>query len=160
MSESADARAADLPGAFVAVILLGIGLYAVWTSFQMTMLGAIFPRTIGGVLVALSVIQIGLSLTGRGGQASGEGGDTSLDGLGRRIALAAIMIAWAILFPVIGFVATSLVGVIALIFVAEHERTTPLMWLVRIILVALMVGGFYWLMVRVLYIPMPRGLLF
>ena len=150
----------DLPGAAVALSFLAVGLYAVWTSFAMTALGAIFPRTIGGALMALSVIQIGLSLFGRGGQASGEGREASWDGLTRRLGLAFVMIAWAVLFPVIGFVVTSIVAATALIVLAEHERPSLLTWLVRIAVVLAMVGAFYWLMVRVLYIPMPRGWLF
>jgi putative tricarboxylic transport membrane protein len=153
-------RRPDLAGAAVALVFFAVGLYALWTSFAMTMLGAIFPRTIGGVLMALSLVQIGLSLTGRGGQASGEGGDATAEGLTRRLGLVAVMVAWAILFPILGFVATSLVAVILLIAIAEHERTSPLMWLVRIAAIAAMVGIFYWLMVRVLFIPMPRGWLF
>jgi putative tricarboxylic transport membrane protein len=150
----------DIGGAAIALVFLAIGIYAVWTSFAMTMLGAIFPRTIGGVLIGLSVIQIGLSFTGRGAQASGEGGETSKEGLGRRLALVAVMIAWALLFPAIGFVVTSFVAAVLLIFIAEHERTAAGIWLFRIAIVAAMVGAFYWLRARILYIPMPRGIFF
>lgn len=150
----------DLPGALVAFIFLAIGLYVVWVSFGMTMLGAIFPRTIGGILVGLSLFQCALSLAGRGGQQSGEGGESGWEGLSRRLGLAGVMVVWALLFPLIGFVVTSAVAGIALIFIAEHERPRPATWLLRVAIVALMVGFFYWLMVRVLFIPMPRAWLF
>ncbi len=155
-----DRIGADFAGAAVALFFLAVGIYAVWSSLSMTMLGAIFPRTIGGFLIGLSVIQIGLSLAGRGAQISGEGGDASNEGLGRRLALVAVMIAWALLFPAVGFVVTSFVAATALIVIAEHERTPPTRWLLRTAVVAVMVGVFYWLMTRILYIPIPRGVLF
>jgi hypothetical protein len=150
----------DLGGALVAAGFLGIGVYAVWTSLGMTMLGAIFPRTIGGALIALSAVQIGLALAGRGGQASGEGGTEGGGSVVRRVALVVVMVAWAVLFPAIGFVATSIVAGLALLVIAEHEQPSPGGRLLRAAIVVAMVGAFYWLMVRVLYIPMPRGLLF
>jgi putative tricarboxylic transport membrane protein len=152
--------APDLTGAAVALAFAALGGFAVVESLGMTTLGAIFPRTVGGVLIGLSLVQFGLALTGRGGQSSGEGSDTGHEGMERRIALIVVMIAWALLFPVIGFVVTSVVAGIALLFIAEHERPSPLGRLVRIAAVIAMVAAFYWLMVVVLFIPMPRALLF
>lgn len=151
----------NLGGAAVALIFLAVGAYAVWTSLSMTMLGAIFPRTIGAILIGLSMIQVVRALAGRGGQRSGESAEASNEeGLVRRLGLVLVMVAWAIVFPLVGFVATSLVAAIALVFLAEHENTPVAIWILRIAVVSAMVMAFYWLMTRVLYIPMPRGLLF
>jgi hypothetical protein len=147
----------DIAGAAVALGFGAVGVLAVVESLGMTMLGAIFPRTVGGVLIGLALVQVALALGGRGGQGGGEGADTSWDGLGRRLALVAIMLAWAILFPLVGFVVTSTAAALGLLFVAEHEQPSLATRLVRIAVVVAMVAVFYWLMVRVLYIPMPRG---
>jgi putative tricarboxylic transport membrane protein len=154
---SEERRKPDLAGAAVALGFAAVGALAVVQSLAMTTLGAIFPRTVGGVLIGLAAVQIALSLGGRGGQGGGEGADTSWDGLGRRLTLVAIMLAWAILFPLVGFVVTSVAAALGLLFVAEHEQPPLAMRLLRIAVVVAMVAVFYWLMVRVLYIPMPRG---
>jgi hypothetical protein len=125
----------------------------------MTMLGAIFPRTVGGVLIGLALVQVALALGGRGGQGGGEGADTSWDGLGRRLALVAVMLAWAILFPHRS--ASSSPASSPPSPCSSWPSTSAPSSAVRgscaIAIVVAMVGIFYWLMVRVLYIPMPRG---
>jgi putative tricarboxylic transport membrane protein len=152
--------APDLAGAAVALAFGALGLFAVVESLGMTALAAIFPRAVGGVLVGLAAVQAVLSLLGRGGQASGEGSDTGRAGMGRRIGLVVIMLAWALLFPVVGFVVTSTIAGIALLFVAEHEQPSPTTRAAGVAAVIVMVGLFYWLMVAVLYIPMPQAWLF
>lgn len=155
-----NAGRSNVAAALVALGFAGVGLYAIVASLEMSMLGAIFPRTIGAILIALSLIQAGLALSGRGGQQSGEGADTSLDGMGRRAALIVTMVAWALLFPVVGFLSTSLAASMALLFIAEHDPPSQRWTLVRFGSVIGMVLVFYWLMVRILNIPMPSGLLF
>jgi hypothetical protein len=148
----------DISGAVVASGFFAVGFYAVYASLEMTMLGAIFPRAVGGALMALSLSQGVLSLTGRAGQETGEG-TYAIGSSFRPFALVAVMVAWAFTFPIVGFLTTSFAASLCLVFIAEHERHGASAILLRIAVVSVMIAVFYWLMVRVLYIPMPRGLL-
>ena len=147
----------DWPGAAVALGFAALGTYAVSGSLAMTPLGAIFPRTIGGILVVLALVQAVRCLTGHGGASALEDGDRG-GSAWRRAALAAVMLVWVIAFPRLGFVVTSLAAASALMLIAEFDTLTPRRLAVRLLLVAAMVAAFYWLMVSVLYIPMPRAL--
>lgn len=144
----------DWPGAAVALGFAALGGYAVAGSFGMTALGAIFPRTVGAVLVVLSVVQVLRCLAGRGGALTLEDGERG-GSRWRRAALAAVMLVWVLAFPVVGFVVTSLLAGWALLFVAEFEPLPARTVGLRIVIVTAMVGLFYWLMVGVLHIPMP-----
>lgn len=154
-----ETRRPDWTGALAALGFGAVGIYAVAESLAMTPLGAIFPRTIGAVLIGLSALQVARCLLGRGGGTVLEEGETG-GSAPRRIALAAVLVVWVLLFPVIGFVVTSLAAALALMAIAEFETHTLRATALRILIVAAMVGVFYWLMVRVLHIPMPRSILF
>lgn len=154
-----ETRHPDWTGALAALGFASLGAYAVAESLAMTPLGAIFPRTIGAVLIGLSVLQIARCLLGRGGSTVLEEGETG-GSAPRRLALAVVLVLWVLLFPVIGFVVTSLAAALALMAIAEFETHTLRAIVLRVCIVTAMVGLFYWLMVRVLHIPMPRALLF
>lgn len=148
----------DWPGFLVALGFAGLGGYAVSGSLGMTPMGAIFPRTVGGILVVLAAIQAARCLFGQGGASELEEG---VDGGSRtrRLVVGGVMIGWAFLFPPIGFIVTSLAAVLILMLVAEFNPVPLRRRLLRTGLAAIMVGLFYWLMVSVLYIPMPQSLL-
>lgn len=146
----------DWPGFCVAIFFAGIGGYAVAQSLQMTPMGAIFPRTIGAILIVLAAIQAGRCLFGKGGASALEEG-TKGGSVARRIGVATIMIGWALLFPIVGFIVTGFVAVVTLMLVAEFDRLTTKALALRLVLAIAMVGLFYWLMVSVLYIPMPQS---
>jgi hypothetical protein len=123
---------------------------------------AAFPRTIGAILLGLSVIQLLRSATGRSSTVLEEGVSLSAqrEGLGRRLTLVVTMFAWAILFPVIGFVVTSFAAALVLTATAQFGRPSPARAAVYGICISVFVFGFYLLMVNVLNIPLPRALLF
>lgn len=146
----------DWPGFLVAVGFAGIGGYAATQSLGMTPMGAIFPRTIGLILIVLAAIQAGRCLMGKGGASRLEEG-TQGGSIPRRIGVAAVMIGWALLFPVVGFIVTGFVAVVALMLIAEFDRLSRKALAFRLAIAIAMVGLFYWLMVAVLYIPMPRS---
>ncbi len=148
----------DRAGALAAAGFLLAGAYAVTHSLAMTPMAAVFPRTVGMALAALSAAQLARLLTGRGAGAAHD--QASLAGAGRRAALAAIMLVWALAFPVLGFAVTSLAATVALSAAAQFERMTPGALATRAAAVAAMVGAFHWLMTAVLNIPMPQAWLF
>lgn len=156
------ARARDWAGAVGSGFFLALGIYVFVASFSMSPMAAMFPRTIGAVMTVLAFLQIAASLTGRSGQAVEKGSSVAeqAEGLGRRLTLLAVMIAWALLFPVVGMFATSLAACVVLMFTGLFGRLTPSRLALYLAVVFVMVVAFYLLMTNVLNIPMPRGLLF
>lgn len=152
----------DWAGAVGAAAFAIIGAYVLWASLAMSQNAAAFPRTVGGILLGLSIIQFVRSATGRSSTVLEEGVSLAAqkEGLGRRLTLIATLIAWAILFPILGFVVTSFVAAIVLTFTAQFGSMSAVRATIYLISVTVMVAGFYLLMVRVLNIPLPRTLLF
>jgi putative tricarboxylic transport membrane protein len=158
----AEARGPDWAGAVGAIVFAFIGAYVLWASLEMSDNAAAFPRAIGAILVGLSIIQLWRSATGRSSTVQEEGVSLAAqrEGLGRRLALVVTMAAWAILFPVIGFVVTSLAAALVLTATAQFGRPSPARAALYAVCIGAIVFGFYLLMVHVLHIPLPRALLF
>jgi len=158
----AEARGPDWAGAVGAVAFALIGAYVLWASLAMSDNAAAFPRAVGAILVGLSIIQLLRSATGRSSTVLEEGVSLSAqkEGLGRRLTLVVTMVAWAILFPIIGFVVTSFAAGLVLTATAQFGRLTGRRAAVYGISITVLVFGFYLLMVHVLHIPLPRALLF
>jgi putative tricarboxylic transport membrane protein len=102
------------------------------------------------------------SATGRSSTVLEEGVSLAAqkEGIGRRLTLVVTMFAWAILFPIIGFVVTSFAAALVLTATAQFGRPSPVRTAVYGICISVFVFGFYLLMVHVLNIPLPRALLF
>jgi putative tricarboxylic transport membrane protein len=158
----AEAQGPDWAGAAGAVVFAIIGAYVLWASLAMSANAAAFPRTVGAILLGLSLIQLLRSATGRSSTVLEEGVSLSAqrEGLARRLTLLVTMFTWAILFPIIGFVVTSFAAALTLTLTAQFGRLSHVRLTVYLICITVMVGGFYLLMVRVLNIPLPRTLLF
>ena len=158
----AEARGADWAGAVGAVVFALIGAYVLWASLAMSDNAAACPRAVGAILVGLSIIQLVRSATGRSSTVLEEGVSLAAQrqGLGRRLTLVVTMVAWAILFPRIGFVVTSFAAALVLTVTAQFGRQSPTRAAIYVICIAVFVFGFQLLMVRVLHIPLPRALLF
>ncbi|WP_274423689.1 tripartite tricarboxylate transporter TctB family protein [Chelativorans sp. YIM 93263] len=152
----------DWAGAVGSVFFLIVGLYTFVTSFGMSDMAAMFPRTIGAVMAALAVLQILASVTGRSGKSLERGSSVAeqAEGLGRRLVLVAVMAGWALLFPIIGMFVTSFIACVILMATGTFARLSPLRLGILLGTVLVMVTFFYFLMTNVLNIPMPRGLLF
>lgn len=157
-----EARGPDWAGAAGAVVFALVGTFVLWASLSMTANAAAFPRSVGALLVVLSLIQLFRSATGRSSTVLEEGVSLSAQkvGLLRRLTLIATMIAWAILFPIVGFVVTSFVAGLVLTATAQFGRLTAARAAIYGVSITLLVIGFYLLMVHVLHIPLPRALLF
>ena len=56
---------ADIPGAIGSALMIGVGAAAFWAAADYSPLGSVFPRTIGGMLVALGVVYLTLVALGR-----------------------------------------------------------------------------------------------
>lgn len=152
----------DIAGAVGSAFFAAIGAAVFIASLNMSPLAAMFPRTIGAAMAVLALLHIVMALTGRSGEAVEKGSSVSeqAEGLGRRMTLLFTMIAWALLFPVIGMFVTSLAACALLMFTGLFGRTSPYRLALYLAAVLAMVVCFYFLMGNVLNIPMPRGLLF
>src|SRR5690606_7845472 len=110
--------------------------------------------TIGAVMVVLSLLQTAAALTGRSGQSLESGGDGDVaEGLGRRLVLIVTMVAWALLFPLLGMFVTSLAACLVLMASGQFGRLSGRQLVAYLVTVVVMVGFFYLLMTRVLNIP-------
>ncbi len=144
---------------------IGVGVFAM--SFEMSRMAAMFPRTVGAALAILSAIYVVAALRGYRGEAveATPSASEQAEGLGRRLTLLAVMIGWALLFPLVGMFVTSLTACVILMFTGLFEgnfvERIPAQRLALYLGAVLgMVVSFYLLMSKLLHIPMPRGIFF
>ncbi|WP_299687871.1 tripartite tricarboxylate transporter TctB family protein [uncultured Tateyamaria sp.] len=129
--------------------LLALGGYALWEAQSMSVFGAIFPQlagagmVLGAILLALRALIWSPALP------------TNTGTVLRPLLMLAALAAWAILLPVTGFVATSVVGAgVCMIIAQQHAvpfRTLALQGAgltALVLLVALLFG-------RLLNVPLP-----
>lgn len=147
----------DFPGMIVAglCIALGSGIYVGATG--MSALGSVFPMTIGAALVVFSAILIVMNLRRPVGPAGRAFEMTA--GAKHRFALGAIMLAWVIVMPQIGFLVSSMAAFVAIMVVADYDRPPLKTWAIWVATGLLICTGFWWLMSEVLLLRMPVGLL-
>jgi len=143
-------RIYDLPGAVGCLIAIGIGAAALWFSADFSDLGAVFPRTIGALLVLLGVLYLLLVLLGRTSRPAPLGGSHL-----RRAGVAIVMLGWAFLLKPLGFLGSSALAFVALLMLANHYRWTARTGLVYGAAGAVLLGGFYALFKLVLLVPLP-----
>lgn len=147
----------DFPGMIIAglCIALGSGIYVGATG--MSALGSVFPMTIGAALVVFSAILIVMNLRRPVGPAGRAFEMTA--GAKHRFALGAIMLAWVIVMPQIGFLVSSMAAFVAIMVVADYDRPPLKTWAIWVATGLLICTGFWWLMSEVLLLRMPVGLL-
>ena len=145
----------DLPGLAVALGLMILGVLFLVEGASLSAMGGVFPMPIAAIMVVTGVLFVAQRLLRPSRPAERASGD-----VWRRLAVIAVLLAWAILFPLIGFVVTGIVAFLAIFVIAQHDPWTPRAAItgIAVALVATLVA--WWLMARVLYIPMPRGVLF
>ncbi|MGM0395714.1 MAG: tripartite tricarboxylate transporter TctB family protein [Bacillota bacterium] len=73
--------------------------------------------------------------------------------------VAAITLAWVLLFKHIGFVVTGMVALTALLIVL-NDKKNPKEFFKSFFIAGCLIAGLYLLFSRVLYVPFPRGLFF
>lgn len=99
------------------MVLLGAG--AIWAARDYSDLGAVFPRTVGALLVALGCVYILLVLIGRTRRATGSDGSSM-----RRTLVAVVMLAWGFALGPLGLLPSGAAAMAALLLIAQHERWT------------------------------------
>lgn len=140
----------DWPGAVGSALAVAIGVAALAFSGEFSMLGAVFPRTIGGLLIVLGLLHIGLTVRGRTRAGRPASGSTA-----RRVGVMAVMLAWAFALQPVGFLPSSAVAFVLLLALAQHERWTPARLLSHAAAGAVLLIGLYALFKLVLLVPLP-----
>jgi hypothetical protein len=143
-------RDRDLTGAIGCALLIAVGAAAIWFSRDFSALGAVFPRTVGGLMVTLAVVYIGLVARGRTARQAPLGGSPA-----RRVVVAGVMLAWGFLLEPLGFLPSSTAAFVVLLAVANHDRWTSRSVLVYGLSAALLLGALYGLFKQVLLVPLP-----
>ncbi len=143
-------RGADLGGAAGSVLAIVVGAAAIWNSSDFSMLGAVFPRAIGGLLVLIGAVYLVLVLLGR------TRGGSPLQGSNlRRAALALVMLGWAYALVPLGFLLSSAIAFVLLMLIAHHDRWTAGRVVIYLGSGAVVLGGLYALFKIVLLVPLP-----
>ena len=141
---------ADIAGAIGCVLMICVGAAAFWAANDYSPLGAVFPRTIGGMLVAFGVTYLILFALGRTRRAAAPDGSHL-----RRAGVAIVMLAWGFALVPLGFLTSSAAAAAALLVIANHHRWTPRTVLVYAGSCAVVLGALYSLFKLILLVPLP-----
>lgn len=141
---------ADLPGAIGSGIMVLIGAVAIWAARDYSDLGAVFPRTVGALLIALGCVYIVLVVLGRTQAAAALEGSTT-----RRTLVAIVMLAWGFALGPLGFLPSGVAAMAALLLIAHHDRWTLRTALVYGLSCAAVLGLLYVLFKHALQVPLP-----
>ena len=142
--------AADLPGAVGSVLAMAVGAGAFWAARDYSTLGAVFPRAVGVLLMALGALYLVFVIRGRTRRAVHPQGSAL-----RRGAVAAIMLGWGFALDALGFLPSSALAMALLLVVAHHERWTARTAVLFGGAAALVLIGLYALFKHVLLVPLP-----
>lgn len=141
---------ADLPGAIGSGIMVVIGAGAIWAARDYSDLGAVFPRTVGALLIALGIVYIVLVGLGRTRRAAAVDGSSV-----RRALVAIVMLAWGFTLGPLGFLPAGAAAMAALLLIANHDRWTPRTALAYGLSCAAVLGLLYALFKHALQVPLP-----
>ena len=144
----------DIPGLVGCLLIIAIGVAALVYSRDFSPLGSVFPRTIAGVMIALSVWYVVLTLLGRTQRVAFGAGSAA-----RRVALMLVMLGWAFSLNSVGFLVSSAVAFVALLIIANHDRWTARTVLIYGLVGAAILGTLYGLFRFALQVPLPDGAL-
>ncbi len=140
----------DVPGAIGSALMVLVGAGAIYAARDYSDLGAVFPRTVGALLVALGIVYILLVALGRTRRVTGSDGSTL-----RRTLVALIMLGWGFGLGPLGFLPSGAAAMAALLMVAQHERWTLRTALLYGLSTSLILAGLYVLFKHVLQVPLP-----
>jgi putative tricarboxylic transport membrane protein len=139
-----------------ALVLLGSCVYAWLASRTFSPLSALFPRVIVIILGALALLLFVLSFL-RPGR---EKVFVLVHGNALPVALTVVMmVAWVVLIPLLGFLASSLVLFSLMTVVLERRARRPRQILVRVAMICAVTVAFYLFFDRLLLVSFPRGVL-
>ena len=154
LSAGPSGRARDL---LAAALALAIGASALWGTSGMSNLGSVFPTTAAAVLIGTAILLAARSLLRRP-TSRPEASMPPRAEWWRLVAVAAILLLWALLLKPAGFLLTATLGMLALGPVVMREPMTMRAVLLHLAAAAILILGFWLLMVRVLRLAVPAGI--
>jgi putative tricarboxylic transport membrane protein len=140
----------DLAGAIGSALAIVVGAAAIWAARDYSDLGAVFPRTVGALLVVLGIVYIVLFAIGRTHAQAALQGSTL-----RRVGVAIVMLAWAFTLVPLGFLPSSAAAMAALLVIANHHRWTLRSALLYAASTGLVLAALYVLFKHALRVPLP-----
>ncbi len=140
----------DIPGAIGSAVMVLLGAGAIWAARDYSDLGAVFPRTVGALLVALGCVYILLVLIGRTRRATGSDGSAM-----RRTLVAVVMVTWGFTLGPLGFLPSGAAAMAALLLISQHGRWTWRTALLYGLSTSVILFGMYALFKHALQVPLP-----
>lgn len=130
-------------------LLMIVGSYALWEAARMTTFGAVFP-TLAGCGLVFGGAALGVrAMIWRPEFRMQEGG------LRRPLLLLAALLVWAILLPVTGFVATSILAALIVMRITQQTPLSMRSYLIRGLGLSLMVCVVAFIFQQLLNVPLP-----
>lgn len=151
------ARQVDRAGLAGSVAFLALAVWMLTKAQSLSQLAAAFPMTVGGAMIVLAILQIIRSLRGLRGIGTEA---VTASATARGMVLAATMLAWALLFPIVGLFVTSLAACTILMLAGQFGTLTLGRLSAYGAALLVMVSVFYLTLVKILNVPMPQALLF
>lgn len=149
-----DSRRRDTSGIIGCILAIAVGAVAIWHAKEFSPLGAVFPRTIAALMIVFAAVYIVVAVL-RPVQPTAH----AKGSIGRRAALAIVMLAWSFLMEPVGFLATSVASYAAILVIANYDRWTPRMAVIYAIAGSVVLGALYATFRFGLQVPLPEGML-
>ena len=146
-------RRRDMPGIAGCAMAAAIAAAAIAASADFSSLGAVFPRTVAGLIVAFALLYIVQALRSPRPPAVREQGSWT-----RRLATAAVMLAWAFALEPVGFLFSSACACMLLLLIAQHEPWSLRTTLGYAVSVLVVLAALYGLFRFALQVPLPVGM--
>jgi hypothetical protein len=143
----------DVISAVVLVIISGVVL---WETSGLNEMSAVFPRTIGYILLVLSLFYLVKSIAKPTYEKVFEGTDK------RKVLVMSLgVLIYAVLIWIIGFLIASLCYLFSIIWYLQGAKEEPKRRIFRAGIASLSVSvGFYFIFKFLLNVPLPLGILF
>lgn len=140
----------DIPGAIGSALMVLVGAAAIWAARDYSDLGAVFPRTVGALLIVLGIVYIVLVVLKRTRRGAAVDGSAL-----RRALVAVVMLAWGFALGPLGFLPAGAAAMAALLMISHHDRWTLRTALAYGLSSAMVIGLLYTLFKHVLQVPLP-----
>jgi hypothetical protein len=147
------APSGDVAGVVGCLLLIAAGIAAIVYSQDFSPLGAVFPRTIAGLMIGLGIVYLVLAWRGRTRAEAPAGGS-----MARRAGVAVVVLAWALLLDRLGFLTSSAIAIALLLVIANHERWSLRNMVVYALVSAAVLGVLYSVFRFALQVPLPTGM--